>query len=86
VVAHTKELEQLPQNVWLAKLGATRVVFRSNVEALEAAKASQGLVVLAVPQPGPAVNVWLRATCRESGSSWTQLARRFGPPSAGDEI
>jgi DNA-binding transcriptional LysR family regulator len=75
VVAHTKELASLPQNVWLTQLGAQRFVFRTNADTLliEAAKASQGLVVLAelvgsaekdlvrltAPSPGPSVPVWL---------------------------
>ncbi|MCU0696981.1 MAG: LysR family transcriptional regulator [Myxococcaceae bacterium] len=75
VIAHTKDLAGLPQNVWLSQLGAQRFVFRSNADAVlvEAAKASQGVAVLAelvgnaekdlvrltTPLPGPSVPVWL---------------------------
>ncbi len=75
VVAHSKEHASRLQNAWLNALGAQRFVFRSNSDAviLEAAKASQGICVLAdlvgraepelvrlTPDvPSPLLPVWL---------------------------
>lgn len=75
VIAHTADQDRLPQNQWLAALGAQRFAFRSNVDTVlvAAAKASLGLVVLAdlvgsgeddlvritAPTAGPSLPVWL---------------------------